>query len=44
MLTALLSKAVEADPAKAAVVERERRVHYDELHALAGRCAADPCV
>jgi long-chain acyl-CoA synthetase len=40
MLTQMLLKAVEANPAKAAVVQGGRRVRYDELHALAGRCAA----
>jgi long-chain acyl-CoA synthetase len=36
----MLAKAVAADPAKTAVVQGGRRVRYDELHALAGRCAA----
>jgi long-chain acyl-CoA synthetase len=40
MLTGMLSKAVEADPARVAVVQGDRRVRYDELHAHAGRCAA----
>jgi long-chain acyl-CoA synthetase len=40
MLTALLRRAVEANPAKAAVVQGRRRVRYDELETLAGRCAA----
>jgi long-chain acyl-CoA synthetase len=40
MLTDMLSKAVAADPAKAAVVQGERRVRYGELHALAGGSAA----
>src|SRR5262249_39237720 len=40
MLTGMLNRAVEADPAKVAVVQGTRRVRYDELHALAGRCAA----
>jgi long-chain acyl-CoA synthetase len=40
MLTGMLSRAVEADPAKAAVVQGDRRVRYDELHALAACWAA----
>jgi long-chain acyl-CoA synthetase len=40
MLTGLLSRAVEADPAKTAIVQGSRRIRYDELQALAGRCAA----
>ena len=40
MLTGMLSRAVEANPARAAVVQGGRRVRYDELHALVGRCAA----
>jgi long-chain acyl-CoA synthetase len=36
----MLLQAVEADPAKVAIVQGGRRVRYDELHALAGRCAA----
>jgi long-chain acyl-CoA synthetase len=39
MLTTLLRRAVQADPAKAAVVQGNRRVRYDELETLAGRCA-----
>jgi long-chain acyl-CoA synthetase len=40
MLTAMLRKAVEADPAKIALVQGSRRIRYDELEALAGKCAA----
>jgi long-chain acyl-CoA synthetase len=40
MLTQMLCKAVEANPAKAAVVQGGRRIQYDELHALTGRAAA----
>jgi long-chain acyl-CoA synthetase len=40
MLTAMLWKAVEANPAKTAIVQGNRRIRYDELHALSGRCAA----
>jgi long-chain acyl-CoA synthetase len=40
MLTRMLWEAVEANPAKAAIVQGGRRIRYDELHALAGRCAA----
>jgi long-chain acyl-CoA synthetase len=40
MLTRMLRRAVEADPAKTAVVQGGRRMRYDELDALAGRCAA----
>jgi long-chain acyl-CoA synthetase len=40
MLTGMLAKAVEADPAKSAIVQGSRRVRYDELEMLAGRCAA----
>jgi long-chain acyl-CoA synthetase len=39
MLTHMLSKAVAADPARAAIVQGGRRVRYDELQALAARCA-----
>jgi long-chain acyl-CoA synthetase len=39
MLTGMLLKAVAADPAKAAVVQSGRRIRYDELDALARRCA-----
>jgi long-chain acyl-CoA synthetase len=39
MLTAMLRRAVNVDPAKAAIVQGRRRVRYDELDALAGRCA-----
>jgi long-chain acyl-CoA synthetase len=40
MLTAMLRRAVEANPAKAAIVQGGRRIRYDELEALAGSCAA----
>jgi long-chain acyl-CoA synthetase len=40
MLTALLRRAVTADSAKAAIVQGARRVRYEELEALAGRCEA----
>jgi long-chain acyl-CoA synthetase len=40
MLSRMLLRAVEADPARAAVVQGTSRVRYDELDALAGRCAA----
>jgi long-chain acyl-CoA synthetase len=40
MLTRMLLKAVEADPARAAVVQGGRRVRYGELQALSARCAA----
>jgi long-chain acyl-CoA synthetase len=36
----MLRKAVEADPAKTAIVQGDRRIRYDDLEALAGRCAA----
>jgi len=39
MLTAMLCKAVAADPGKAAVVQGSRRIRYDELALLAGQCA-----
>src|SRR6516165_8774368 len=39
MLTGMLRKAVEANPAKAAIVQGGKRIRYDELEALAGRCA-----
>jgi long-chain acyl-CoA synthetase len=39
MLTALLHKAMKADPGKAAIVQGARRIRYDELDALAGRFA-----
>jgi long-chain acyl-CoA synthetase len=39
MLNRLLSRAVQSDPGKAAIVQGARRVRYDELFALAGRCA-----
>jgi long-chain acyl-CoA synthetase len=39
MLTAMLRKAVDANPRKAAVVQGRRRVRYEELDALVGRCA-----
>jgi long-chain acyl-CoA synthetase len=40
MLTSMLTRAVQADPGKAAVVQGGRRIPYDELDALARRCAA----
>jgi long-chain acyl-CoA synthetase len=40
MLTAMLRKAVEAQPSKSAIVQGGRRIRYDELEALAGRCAS----
>ncbi len=39
MLTEMLMRAVEFNPRKAAIVQAGRRISYDELHALAGRCA-----
>jgi long-chain acyl-CoA synthetase len=39
MLTGMLRKAVAANPARAAIVQGGRRIRYDELDALAGRCA-----
>jgi long-chain acyl-CoA synthetase len=39
MLTGMLRKAVAANPTKAAIVQGGRRIRYDELDALAGRCA-----
>jgi long-chain acyl-CoA synthetase len=43
MLTGILQRALEADSAKAAIVQGGRRVRYDELDALAGRCAGGLC-
>jgi long-chain acyl-CoA synthetase len=40
MLTGMLSRAVAANPGKAAIVQGGRRVRYDELQALTARCAA----
>ena len=40
MLNGMLWKAVQANPRKAAIVQGGRRIRYDELDALAGRCAA----
>jgi long-chain acyl-CoA synthetase len=40
MLTQMLWKAVQSNAAKAAIVQGSRRISYDELHALSGRCAA----
>jgi len=40
MLTKMLLNAVEADPAKTAIVQGSKRLRYDELYALAGRAAA----
>jgi long-chain acyl-CoA synthetase len=40
MLTEMLRKAVKGDPHKAAIVQGGRRVRYEELEELAGRCAA----
>jgi long-chain acyl-CoA synthetase len=40
MLTGMLGKTVQANPGKTAVVHGARRVRYDELQALAGRCAS----
>lgn len=40
MLTAMLRKTVAANPGKTAIVQGGRRVRYDELDALAGRCAS----
>jgi long-chain acyl-CoA synthetase len=40
MLTGMLCKAVEADPVRAAIVQVNGRIRYDEFHALTGRCAA----
>jgi long-chain acyl-CoA synthetase len=40
MLTRMLRRAVEGDPARAAVVQGSRRVSYGELEARAGRAAA----
>ncbi len=39
MLTRMLWKAARANPAKAAIVQGERRLRYDELFDLAGRFA-----
>jgi acyl-CoA synthetase (AMP-forming)/AMP-acid ligase II len=39
MLTEMLRKSVEANPAKAAIVQGDRRIRYDELDSLAARCA-----
>jgi long-chain acyl-CoA synthetase len=40
MLTRMLCKAVETNPAKAALVQGSRRICYDDFLALTGRCAA----
>jgi long-chain acyl-CoA synthetase len=40
MLTEMLRRAVERNPGKAALVQGQRRIRYDELQELAGRCAA----
>jgi long-chain acyl-CoA synthetase len=40
MLTGMLRRAVEANPARAAIVQGGRRISYDELDALAGKCVA----
>jgi long-chain acyl-CoA synthetase len=40
MLTGMLSRAVEADPSKTAIVQGDRRVRYDELHVMSARFAA----
>jgi long-chain acyl-CoA synthetase len=40
MLTTILRRAVKANPARAAIVQGGRRIRYDELDALVGRCAA----
>jgi long-chain acyl-CoA synthetase len=40
MLNRMLRKAVESNPAKTAIVQGGRRIRYDELDALAGRCAS----
>src|SRR5580692_4569181 len=39
MLTEMLRKAVASNPRKAAIVQGDRRVRYDELEALAARTA-----
>jgi long-chain acyl-CoA synthetase len=39
MLTAMLRKAVEAQPAKEAVVQGGRRIRYDQFEQLVQRCA-----
>jgi long-chain acyl-CoA synthetase len=39
MLTRMLARAAESDPGKIAIVQGSRRIRYDELSALAGRCA-----
>jgi long-chain acyl-CoA synthetase len=39
MLTGMLHKAVEANPAKVAIVQGSMRIRYEELAALTGRCA-----
>jgi long-chain acyl-CoA synthetase len=39
MLTGMLRKALRSDPGRAAIVQGARRVRYDELDAMAGRCA-----
>jgi long-chain acyl-CoA synthetase len=35
----MLRKAVETDPARVAIVQGDKRIRYDELDTLAGRCA-----
>jgi long-chain acyl-CoA synthetase len=39
MLNGMLTRVVQADPTKTALVQGSRRIRYDELDALAGRCA-----
>jgi long-chain acyl-CoA synthetase len=43
MLTGMLCRAVEANPAKVAIVHGYRCIRYDELHALTGHCAGGLC-
>jgi long-chain acyl-CoA synthetase len=43
MLTEMLRKTVEANPAKVAIVQGDRRIRYDELDGLAARCAGGLC-
>jgi long-chain acyl-CoA synthetase len=40
MLTAMLQRTVEANPAKTAIVQGGRRIRYDQLDMLCRRCAA----
>jgi long-chain acyl-CoA synthetase len=40
MLTEMLHRAVELNPRKAAIVQGDRRIGYDELESLAAKCAS----